>query len=165
MNTAKRVVTILVVLIVGVGCDQATKSVAQAYLPTAEAWTYLGDTLRLQLSHNPGAFLSLGAALSEQSRFLLFSIFSGVLLLGVLGYALFSKGLSRLGVFAMALFFAGGISNLVDRWLYGGYVVDFINIGIGQVRTGIFNVADMLVMAGVVMLLVQERWQKKARSV
>lgn len=50
----------------------------------------------------------------------------------------------------------GGIGNLVDRILLSGLVTDFINIGIGNLRTGIFNVADMAIMTGVIGLIFVE---------
>ena len=59
------------------------------------------------------------------------------------------KGMALLGLW---LLFAGGFSNLVDRVVHGR-VVDFLNVGIGPVRTGIFNVADMAIMLGVALLL------------
>ncbi|MHB8473861.1 MAG: signal peptidase II [Gammaproteobacteria bacterium] len=156
MHIAKRLALILVMLIGCVGCDQTTKSVAQSYLPSAESWSFLGDTVRLQLTYNPGAFLSVGASLPTFWRYAVFSVGGGVLLLGLLGYALFSKRLTPVGVVAIALYLAGGVSNLADRWAYGGYVVDFINLGIGPVRTGIFNIADVFVTAGAVVLFVSE---------
>ena len=57
----------------------------------------------------------------------------------------------------MAFFVAGGGSNLVDRALHGA-VVDFLNVGIGPLRTGIFNVADMAIMLGAALLVV-EGWR------
>jgi signal peptidase II len=50
--------------------------------------------------------------------------------------------------FGIALFLAGGVSNWIDRALRGS-VVDFLNIGVGWLRTGIFNVADVAIMVGV----------------
>ena len=158
MSIAKRFALIFVVLVGCVGCDQTTKSIAQSYLPSTVAWSFLGDTVRLQLTHNPGAFLGLGNSMPEFWRHLIFFNVGGTaLLFGLLGYALFAKQLHPLGVFAIALFFAGGVSNVIDRWTYGGYVVDFINIGIGPVRTGIFNFADMFIMAGGAILLASAR--------
>lgn len=63
------------------------------------------------------------------------------------------SGLSRLG---LALAAGGGISNLADRVRYGA-VVDFLNVGIGPVRTGIFNVADMAILLGLAFLLTRTR--------
>jgi signal peptidase II len=57
---------------------------------------------------------------------------------------------------AYALLAGGGAGNLWDR-LAGGAVTDFLNLGIGPVRTGIFNVADLAIVAGVVVLLVKSR--------
>ena len=47
----------------------------------------------------------------------------------------------------LALFIAGGVSNWIDRAVRGS-VVDFLNVGIGPIRTGVFNVADMAIMLG-----------------
>jgi len=156
MHIAKRLVLILVVLAVCVGCDQATKSIAQSYLPSTQAWSFLGDTLRLQLTHNTGAFLGLGDSMPKFWRHVLFGVGGTVILFGLLGYGLFAKHLHRVSVFAIALYFAGGVSNVIDRWAYDGYVVDFINVGIGPVRTGIFNFADMFIMAGGVIFFASE---------
>jgi signal peptidase II len=160
MGIAKRLALILVVLVGCVGCDQTTKSVAQSYLPSTEAWSFLGDTVRLQLTHNTGAFLGLGSSMPEFWRYVLFSVGGTALLFCLLGYALLAKHLHPVGVFAIALYFAGGVSNAVDRWAYGGYVVDFINLGVGPVRTGIFNVADMFIMSGAAIVLASE-FQRK----
>ena len=46
--------------------------------------------------------------------------------------------------------FGGGVGNLIDRVLFENGVIDFLNVGIGNLRTGIFNVADMAIMTGVV---------------
>jgi signal peptidase II len=62
---------------------------------------------------------------------------------------------------SVALIVGGGVSNLVDRLRYGGYVVDFLNVGIGPVRTGIFNVADMAIMVGVVLWAFSDKFWKK----
>jgi signal peptidase II len=64
---------------------------------------------------------------------------------------------------ALSLFIAGGASNWIDRFTTG-MVVDFLNVGIGSVRTGVFNVADMAIMAGVALLLVAEINTSRARS-
>lgn len=153
MSIAKRFVLIFIVLVSCVGCDQTTKSVAKSFLSETGTLSFLGDTVRLQLAYNQGAFLSLGSSLPEAWRQTIFSIGVGFILLVLLGYTLFSKSASPSVVFAFALLFSGGIGNLMDRLMYGGYVVDFINLGIGSLRTGIFNVADIAVSIGVLILI------------
>ncbi len=103
---------------------------------------------------NAGGFLGLGATLPMQWRVGLFSVSVLILLLMLLSYALFAKAVSAPMLLGFALLLAGGVGNLADRLLYDGVVVDFIHIGIGPVRTGIFNVADIAVSAGVRILSV-----------
>jgi signal peptidase II len=55
---------------------------------------------------------------------------------------------------ACSLICGGGIGNLIDRVARSGYVVDFLNCGIGRLRTGIFNAADFAITLGVVMLVI-----------
>jgi len=58
------------------------------------------------------------------------------------------------------LIWAGGASNLMDR-LARGSVVDFLNVGIGPVRTGIFNIADLAVAIGIVLLFAAYRGEAR----
>ncbi len=157
METAKkRFVLVFFVLVSCVGCDQVTKSVAKSFLADGGVWSILGDSVRLQVAHNSGSFLSFGTWLPEVWRQAFFMGGVGVLVLGMLGYALLSKHSRPLGILAMALLVAGGVGNLVDRFAYGGNVVDFINVGIGSLRTGIFNVADICITFGVLILVTGE---------
>jgi signal peptidase II len=160
MIITKRVALIFVVLVSCVACDQATKSVAQSFLSESELWSLLGDTVRLQLAYNQGAFLGFGATLPEAFQAGLLSIGVGGLLLVLLGFTLFSKSTSTLEILAFSLLLAGGAGNLIDRVICG-YVVDFMNIGISSLRTGIFNVADIAVSVGVLILIADSLYERK----
>ena len=163
MTTPKRLLLVLAILFSCVGCDQATKSVAKAYLSETHAVVLLGDTVRLQVARNYGAFLSLGSSIGESSRGMLLSVVVGLVLAALLAYLFISKPQNPVVGVSIALIVGGGVSNLIDRLRYGGYVVDFLNVGIGPVRTGIFNVADMAIMAGVVLWAFSDRlWVKKS---
>ena len=48
---------------------------------------------------------------------------------------------------------SGGLGNLLDRLLNKGAAIDFLNIGIGSIRTGIFNVADVLIIGGAILFM------------
>lgn len=153
MRLIPRILVVTLTLLCCVGCDQVSKSAARAFLSSGVAESFFGDALRLQLVENPGSFLSLGASLPEHARFALFTGAVGVLLLCLILASLFA---SRLGLWrftALALVAGGGISNLIDRLLYGGRVTDFLNVGIGPLRTGIFNVADMAILGGALLLI------------
>ena len=163
MSSTKRLLLVLAILFSCVGCDQATKLVAKAYLSETHALVLLGDTVRLQLAKNYGAFLSLGASLGEASRGMLISVVVGAVLAALLAYLFISKPQNPIVGVSVALIVGGGVSNLIDRMRYGGYVVDFLNVGIGPVRTGIFNVADMAIMVGVVLWAFSDKlWMKKS---
>jgi len=144
---------ILSVLVCCAGCDRISKTYAESRLSSAQAVSFLGGSVRLQLAYNEGAFLSLGSTLPKPWRQAIFRGGVALVLAGLLAYAVFLGPSRPWPVCAAALVFAGGASNLADRLLYDGYVVDFINVGIGGLRTGIFNLADVAVTAGVLMLL------------
>jgi signal peptidase II len=117
-----------------------------------KTFSYLGDTLRLQLSYNRGAFLSMGHSLPDFLRHSIFTVGTCLILFGALLFALLSKPGTFSLILALSLFIAGGFGNLVDRILHNGTVVDFLNVGIGPLRTGIFNVADVAIMGGAALL-------------
>ncbi len=145
---------LIVVLTTLVGCDQATKRYAVEYFKDQPAQSYLWDTLRIQYAENPGAFLSLAANLPPQARFILLTVFNAAILLGVAAYVVLQRDIDRMSWYGLVLILAGGIGNLIDR-INLGIVIDFLNLGIGPVRTGVFNVADMAITAGFVLLLPQ----------
>lgn len=159
----KRLVLVLIILVSCVGCDQSTKSVAKTYLSETNTISLLGDAVRLQIAKNYGVFLNAGATLPSQWRSKLFSIGLATILISLLVYAMASKRLNPIAIAATGLIAGGGVSNMIDRVLYGGYVVDFLNIGIGPVRTGIFNWADMCIMSGVALWIFGDRiWRSIA---
>jgi signal peptidase II len=153
MNRLTRLVVVAALLLGCVGCDQVTKGLAREHLGDAPTASFLHDTVRLTYAENPGAFLSLGASLPPLARAAIFQGGVGLVVLGLIGAALFRRGLSRPQVVALTLLGASGLGNLIDRVLHDGSVTDFLNIGIGQLRTGIFNVADIAGVLGVVVLL------------
>ena len=150
-----KIVVIAVTLLSCVGCDQATKAVVKEYLPRHEVLSFARDTFRLQYAENTGAFLSVGASLPDKARGLLFTVGIATILFVILSYLLFAPALPHTTTISLSLIVGGGLSNLIDRIAYGGYVVDFLNIGLGNLRTGIFNIADVAIMVGAITLIVR----------
>jgi len=107
----------------------------------------LNSVLTLQYAENSGDFLSLGAGLLVPARVALLVIFAGALLAGALVYVLRSRSLSLLQYVALSLVAGGGLGNLLDRLLHSGAVVDFVILSVGPLHTGIFNVADVVLVA------------------
>jgi len=115
--------------------------------------SWFHNTVRLHYVENTGAFLSLGATLSERARFWILLILPGLALGGMLIFGVMSSQLDLWQLCMLSCIMGGGFSNLLDRALQNGRVADFLNIGIGSLRTGIFNIADVLIMLGCVGLL------------
>jgi signal peptidase II len=148
-------VTLLAVVATTIGCDQVSKHLATVHLAGVPRQSFLGDSLRLEYAENSGAFLSLGAGLSPWARTALFVVGTGIILVACVVAAIRHRW-PALRLLGLALVFAGGISNLVDR-IARGAVIDFMNVGVGSLRTGIFNVADMAIMLGVALLVFRHR--------
>lgn len=122
--------------------------------------SFWGDFFRLTYVENRGAFLGLGNDWPDSVRWLLFNA-GAFVIVGASGFWVLSSlrrdgGLS-LSVWALLLIGAGGIGNLIDRLWRDGAVIDFMNMGIGSLRTGIFNVADVHIMVGLGLLLLARR--------
>jgi len=148
----KRTALLATIVCSCVGCDQVTKAVARGYLATAPTISFFADSFRFQYAENRGAFLGLGANLPDHWRIWLMVVVAGAWLLA-LAVLLLSREWSRARFVALALILAGGLGNLIDRIANHNAVVDFMNLGIGRIRTGIFNVADVALMCGAAMLL------------
>jgi signal peptidase II len=138
-------------LLTTIGCDRITKQIAMTQLAGKAGKSYFADTLRLEYAENTGAFLSLGAGLPDPIRTLFLSIAAGAGLL-VVAIAAFKLRWGGSRLTGALLVLGGGASNLVDR-VARGSVVDFMNVGIGSLRTGIFNVADLALIAGMAIVL------------
>lgn len=133
--------------------DQWTKFWARDYLLGREEH-FLGGFLQFHLAENSGAFLSLGSTWDPGLRF---AVFSGAVAL-FLASVLWQLRIRRkwMEEWGLVLLLSGGIGNLIDR-VYKGSVTDFLFIDLGFVHTGIFNVADMVIVASVILLLMPQK--------
>ena len=148
---------VLLVLLCCIGCDQAVKAIAKGALAFSPPVLLLDGAVRLQYAENPGAFLSLGAGLPAGVRYLF-----GVVLVGATQFALFAflmraRSLTTRQRLGFSLFLAGGLGNWIDRIANHGRVIDFVSLGLGPLHTGIFNVADVAITAGIVVILLSGR--------
>lgn len=148
MAISGRAAALVVAALVTIGCDQATKAVAISELAAGPDRSFLSDAVRLGYVENTGGFLNLGAGLPPVVRTAVFTVATGLGLLALLVVAIRRRtdGWAAVG---LVLLVSGGASNWLDRFMRGS-VVDFLNVGLGPVRTGVFNVADVAIMAGAV---------------
>ena len=146
---------LLVLIGMTVGCDRVSKHFAALELAGEPRQSFLADTVRLEYAENYGAFLSFGHDWSPAARHGVFTIGTALILCGMIVAAIRFR-LSGPALVGLALYFAGGASNLADRVLRGS-VIDFMNVGVGPLRTGIFNVADMAILLGVTIFVFTHR--------
>lgn len=150
------------IVFVSIVLDQLTKLAAWTGLRGQPGHSFLGGIVRLEYAENTGAFLSLGANMGETAR-LLILVFGVMIVIGFCVAWLIRSTHSWLGVVALSLVISGGLGNLIDR-IWRGSVVDFLIMGVGPVRTGVFNVADMAITGGLLLMLYDQYVVERAKD-
>lgn len=149
----KRNLFISLIIIINLAVDQISKIWVRANFSVRETKELIGDKFIMQYVENEGAFLGMGSDMNPTLHF----IFLKLLPLLVLGYVVYyivkGKEMDRLSTIAFSCIVGGGLSNVIDRFLFGS-VTDFFYINLGGVfKTGIFNVADVAVTTGMFILI------------
>ncbi len=146
-----RALLLLAVVASCVGCDHAIKSWAVSWLSGEPPLDLAGGWVRFELALNPGAFLGLGTGLAPWLRTVALLGLVPLALAIVLGVLLRSSSLGRVRLLGVGLFVGGGLGNWIDRLLHDGSVTDFLVLGAGSLRTGVFNLADVAIVLGVLL--------------
>jgi signal peptidase II len=161
MRIFTRLGIVILVLILCTGCDQLTKAIAQKKLASAAPISLLRGVVRIELAQNSGGMLSLGASLPESARFLVFVVLVAVILPLTLVFALRANSINLWQLTGLSMTAAGGLGNLLDRLFNQGMVIDFVSFGIGGLRTGIMNLADIAIVAGIVLFVLANSPEKR----
>jgi signal peptidase II len=158
-----RLAILLLTLACTAGCDQASKHIARSALGERRFIMLPGGFGEFRLAENPGSFLSIGDSLPKPLRLTVFTIGVGVGLSSLLVYLVFGGRFSWLRFVGLGLVWAGGTSNLIDRIARNGLVSDFIYVRLGPFHTGIFNLADVVIMIGGAAIAC-ELWLRRRRD-
>lgn len=155
---------IIVLIIINIALDQISKAIARVYIQKGEVIDVIGNVFQLYHVENKGAFLGMGSDMSDTMK-LIFLLILPVLVLGyVIYFIIKNKDLDKLSLIAFCCIVGGGIANVYDRIVYGK-VTDFLHLDFGGVfRTGIFNVADMSVTTGMLILLYASFFSKTKKE-
>jgi signal peptidase II len=131
--------------------DIATKWAVQRTLRLYDPVPVLGDFFRLTYIFNPGA--AFGLHLGAYSR-LFFTVLSLVAVVVLWLFYRATPYADRLRLFAIALVTGGAVGNLIDRLRDIRGVVDFLDVGIGGLRWPVFNIADIAISVGAILLAI-----------
>jgi signal peptidase II len=153
MSDRKKYALCTLAIAVLVILDQVTKKLAEYHLTGKGEIKVFGDYIILLYIRNRGAFLSFGHELGQVVWMTAFIIIPVIVLCALSAYIIIKKMTGTFYLTVWVLVLSGGLGNLIDRVLYGN-VIDFMNIGIGSVRTGIFNVADLYMVAFTAILVI-----------
>jgi signal peptidase II len=135
-------------LLVLVLADCGSKRVVEETLEPHTPHQVVGDVVRFTLGYNPGAAFGLNVGPASRIVFTVLALVA----LGVLGYMYrVTPADRRVEVAGLALISGGAIGNLIDR-IRAGQVVDFIDVGIGTTRFWTFNIADVGITIGAILL-------------
>ena len=156
----RQIIMALGIFLINYIIDRFTKYIAVEYLKGNGARSFFNNIFVLVYAENTGAFLSLGKNWNIYIKYFVLLIIPILVCIAGLLY-LMIKEKKNYHIIICSCIIGGGIGNLVDRLFNGFTVIDFMNFGIGNIRTGILNVADISVTFGVILLIIFEMLQRK----
>jgi len=160
MKQRKILILTLIVLLCNFLIDRITKIIAIDFLKGKETISLFYNTIVFKYTENTGAFLSVGSDFPDGLKYIVFIILPVIICLYGLYYCAFKLADKKMVIIIVSII-GGGLGNLADRLFNDFRVVDFINFGIGTLRTGILNVADMSVTFGVIFLAIYSLKKKQ----
>ena len=140
-------------IILSIFFDQLSKFWIRNNIESYNEIELIGSFFTLIRVENSGAFLGMGSELSYIPKLILLIIFPIVVLVAVSIYTYMDKKLDNLSLVGFSLIIGGGVANIFDRIVYGS-VTDFLYINLGFFKTGIFNIADLSVTTGIILILI-----------
>ncbi|MBT8272299.1 MAG: signal peptidase II [Bacteroidia bacterium] len=161
MKLSKRSRFIILLIIVNIAIDQISKIWVRMNVAYNSETDLIGQKFILTNVENSGAFLGMGSDLNPTIKIIVLLILPVIVLGVVLRHILIDKTLDRWSLIGFCCIIGGGIANVFDRFLYGS-VTDFLHIDLGGVfKTGIFNVADMSVTGGLILIVASSLIHRK----
>lgn len=149
-----RNVAILIILVANIGCDQISKNAIRKNVGFYETISVIENYVTITYVENTGAFLSIGSTLPQYVKILVLSVIPLIALFFGIAYILLKRNLTLMSALALSFAIGGGIGNIYDRLVHGS-VTDFLHINFGFFQTGIFNMADVSIMTGMFIFLIQ----------
>ena len=153
LDKRKRNLLITSIVFLSIALDQISKIWVRNNFESYIENSIIGDVFTLIKVENTGAFLGMGSELPESLRILLLIVLPIIVLIFITIYTYIDKELDKISIIGFSLIIGGGIGNIFDRIVYGS-VTDFFYLDFGSIfKTGIFNIADMFVTTGMILIL------------
>ncbi len=154
LDKRKRNLLITTIVFLSIALDQISKIWVRNNFESYIENSIIGDIFTLIKVENTGAFLGMGSELSETLRILLLIVLPIIVLISITIYTYIDKTLDKISIIGFSLIIGGGIGNIFDRIVYGS-VTDFLYLDFGGIfKTGIFNIADLSVTTGMILILI-----------
>jgi signal peptidase II len=160
MKILRKILLICISIICLVGCDYTSKKVAKVELKDQPVHTYLAGNLQFVYAENSGGMLSTGSKLEEKTRIVIYKYFVALMLILLFIFLIREKRSGKWRTIGLVLILSGGIGNLLDRFTNDGKVVDFIVVSMFNCHTGIFNIADLYITIGIIVIIVSSAFNK-----
>lgn len=160
LKPVHRILFILMIVVANIGCDQVSKSIVRTRLENHENIPLFDHHLLITKVENSGAFLSMGDALPPVFKTVVLSLIPALTLLLMLVWLFRQKGLSNGVLVSLCCIAGGGIGNIFDRVVHGS-VTDFLYVSVGMFHTGIFNLADVSITGGTLLLIASQLFKYK----
>ena len=149
----KRNLYIISLVILNIILDQLSKFWIRGNIAPYSDINIIADYFIITNVENSGAFLGLGSDFSPVIKSILLLALPVGVLVTVLVYVFKDTSIDKLSLIGYSSIIGGGIGNIYDRFLYGS-VTDFLFIDLGGVfKTGIFNMADLSVTTGMILIV------------
>jgi signal peptidase II len=158
----KRNLLLILLILFNITADQYSKKIVREKVIPGSQKEIFGDLLQLMNVENSGAFLGMGSEANPTIKLIFLLILPVVVILCVLYYLFTNKSLDKLTRIGLSCIVGGGLANLYDRFLYGS-VTDFLFMDFGIAKTGIFNLADLSVTTGMILILLST-FKEKIKS-
>jgi signal peptidase II len=155
----RKLLLYVAILVLVVGSDAVTKYIVTQNLVLYSPVPVMGDYVRLTYIYNPGA--AFGLRLGAYSRYI-FLVFTVVAVTMLLIWYRATPWWDKLRLVAIATVTGGAIGNFIDRVRSPRGVIDFLDIGVGATRWPVFNIADIAVTVGALMLALSLWKEEKA---
>lgn len=156
----QRIILVFSIILASMIFDQASKIIVRNNMTNNDTISFVKNSIAIIKAENTGAALGLGGNLPSMLKTIYFQIVPIAVLFFFLRKLVTKIEISKLSAVGLSLSIGGAIANIFDRVFYGS-VTDFIQLNVGTMKTGIFNIADIFIVFGTIIVVFELIYNKK----